>query len=276
MEINPEKVTAIIENFIRQKVMEYRRDGVVLGMSGGIDSAVVGTLACRALGAEKVLALLLPERDSSPSSKADALKVIEQLGISHREIPLTPVLTEIGIYRMLPLQMLGLRSIKESVTRDQHRRMREALHEMPFSAGLLGTKDLGKKQETLDAGNAYARIKHRTRMLMLYYVSDLENRLVLGTTNKSESMTGFVVKWGDNVADIEPIVPLYKTQVRQLAHYLNVPQIIIDKAPSPDLIPGVVDEFALGIDYATLDRILWSLEKGWKPDRIISDWGVSA
>ena len=276
MEINPEKVTAIIENFIRQKVMEYRRDGVVLGMSGGIDSAVVGTLACRALGAEKVLALLLPERDSSPSSKADALKVIEQLGISHREIPLTPVLTEIGIYRMLPLQMLGLRSIKESVTRDQHRRMREALHEMPFSAGLLGTKDLGKKQETLDAGNAYARIKHRTRMLMLYYVSDLENRLVLGTTNKSESMTGFVVKWGDNVADIEPIVPLYKTQVRQLAHYLNVPQIIIDKAPSPDLIPGVVDEFALGIDYATLDRILWSLEKGWKPDRIISDWGVTA
>lgn len=276
MEINPEQISAIIESFIRQKVMEYRREGVVLGMSGGIDSAVVGTLACRALGPDKVLALLLPERDSSPSSKIDALRVIDHLGISYREIPLTPILNEIGIYRMLPLQMLGLRSIKESVTRDQHRRMREALHEMPFSAGLLGTKDLGKKQETLDAGNAYARIKHRTRMLMLYYVSDLENRLVLGTTNKSESMTGFVVKWGDNVADIEPIVPLYKTQVRQLAQFLNVPQIIIDKAPSPDLIPGVVDEFALGIDYATLDRILLGLEKRWNPERIISEWGVTA
>lgn len=275
MEINPERVSTIIENFIRQNVIDFQRDGVVLGMSGGIDSAVVGTLAYRALGPDKVLALLLPERDSSPSSKADALKVIERLGISYREIPLTPVLNEIGIYQMLPLQMLGLRSIKEAVTRDQHRRMRDELHEMPFRAGLLGTKDLGKKQETLDAGNAYARIKHRTRMLMLYYVSDLENRLVLGTTNKSESMTGFVVKWGDNVADIEPIVPLYKTQVRQLAQYLKIPQIIIDKAPSPDLIPGVVDEYALGIDYTTLDRILWSLENGWNPDRIINEWGVT-
>ena len=112
------------------------------------------------------------------------------------------------------------------------------------------------------------------RMLILYYYADLENRLVIGTTNKSEAMTGFVVKWGDNVADIEPILPLYKTQVFQLARHLQVSPAIIAKPPSPDLIPGIVDELALGIEYAVLDRILWGLEHGWDESRICQEAGV--
>ena len=110
---------------------------------------------------------------------------------------------------------------------------------------------------------------------MLYFVADLENRLVVGTTNKSEAMSGFVVKWGDNVADIEPILPLYKTQVRQMASYVGVSQEIIDKAPSPDLLPGIVDEFALEIDYETMDKILWGLEQGWDRKKLISNNGTS-
>lgn len=276
MNINPEKVANKIENFIRQKVDEFQRDGVVLGMSGGIDSAVVGTLVTRALGAEKVLALLLPERDSSPESKADALLEIKRLGIAQREINLTPVLEAIGIYQLVPLQLLGVRKIKETVVSHQHHKHALGIGEMPFRAGLLGTRKLGSYQQMIDTGNAYARVKHRARMLTLYYTADLENRLVVGTTNKSEAMSGFVVKWGDNVADIEPIQPLYKTQVRQLAHYLGVSQKIIDKAPSPDLMPGIVDETALGIDYITLDIILWRLEQGWAANKIASEHQIES
>jgi NAD+ synthase len=243
-------------------------------MSGGIDSSLVGTLATRALGPDKILALLLPERDSSPDSKNDALKVIEELEIEYREINMTPILSKIGIYSLLALQFLGIRSIKETVVKESHRRYSEAIQEYPFKAGLLGTRNLGEKKDVINAGNAYTRAKHRLRLLMLYFVADVENRLVLGTTNKSESMTGFVVKWGDNVADIEPILPLYKTQVFQLSAYLGIDQAIIDKTPTPDLLPGIVDEFALGIDYETLDRILWSLERDWDHTRIEAEYTI--
>ncbi len=274
MHINCDLVCSQIEDFIRTKVNELQRDGVVLGMSGGIDSSLVGTLATRALGPDKVLALLLPERDSSPDSKTDALKVIKELNIEHREINLTPILSAIGIYKLMPLKFLGIRSIKEAVVKESHRRYTEAIGEYPFRAGLLGTRDLGQKKDVIDAGNAYTRAKHRVRLMMLYFVADRENRLVLGTTNKSESMTGFVVKWGDNVADIEPILPLYKTQMRQLSAHIGIHQDIMDKAPSPDLLPGIVDEFALGINYETLDKILWGLEQGWDPARIETTYGV--
>jgi len=275
MDINPTVVASKIEEFIRLQFDEFQRDGVILGVSGGVDSALTATLLVRALGADKVLALLLPERDSSPDSKTDAKKVIERLGIAHREVSIEPILSAMGIYKLAPLNILGVRKIKEAVVKQQHRSQSKKLGEMPFMAGLLGTREIGKTKGLIDAGNAYARAKHRARIMTLYYYADLENRLVIGTTNKSESMTGFVVKWGDNVADIEPILPLYKTQVWQLSSHLGVEQEIIDKAPSPDLLPGIVDETALGIEYLTLDKILWGLERGWDDGKIKETYGVT-
>jgi len=275
MQIDPAQVAERIEDFIRCQVDEFQRDGVLLGMSGGIDSAVVASLAARALGPEKVKVLLLPERDSSPDSKADALAEIERLGFQYQEVSLTPMLSAMGIYGLTPLRILGTRGLKAAIVQHQHGAQVEALGEMPFRAGLLGTRDLGEKKRLIDTGHGYTRVKHRMRLVTLYYVADLENRLVLGTTNKSESMTGFVVKWGDNVADIEPLLPLYKTQVRQLADYLGVSVKILNKAPSPDLIPGIVDELALGMDYVTLDKILWRLEQGWAMERIIETYQVT-
>ena len=276
LSIDPAQVAAQIEEFIRRKVDEFQRDGVVVAMSGGLDSSVVASLAVRALGAEKVQTLLLPERDSSPDSRTDALLEIERLGVAHREVNLTPMLAAMGIYGLVPLRMLGVRQLKAAVVQHQHHLQAEALGEMPFRAGLLGTRDLGDKKQLIDAGNAYGRVKHRMRMVALYYCADLENRLVLGTTNKSEASVGLVVKWGDNVADVEPLLPLYKTQVRQLARYLGVSDKIIDKAPSPDLIPGIVDSLALGIDYETMDKILWGLEQGWAAERVVQAMHVPA
>jgi NAD+ synthase len=276
MDINPAEITAKIEAFIRGKLEAFQREGAVLGMSGGLDSAVVCALLSRALGPEKVLALILPERDSSAQSKADALLEIKRLGVAYREINLTPILEAIGIYKLVPLHFLGIRQIKESVVQQQHRKLAEELGELPLRAGLLGTRDLGRQGHVLNSGLAYAHSKHRLRMVLLYYIAEQENRLVVGTTNKSEVMVGSLVKWGDNVADIELITPLYKTQVRQLAAYLGVTQKIIDKAPTADLMPGIVDEEALGVDYATLDTILWRLEQGWEPARIAAGYPISA
>jgi NAD+ synthase len=276
LQIDPALVAAQIEEFLRRQVDAYQRDGVVIGMSGGLDSSVVASLAARALGPEKVLALLLPERDSSPESRTDALLEIERLGVEHREMDLTPMLTAMGIYKLMPLHVLGVRSLKAAIVQQQHRLQAEAVGEMPFRAGLLGTRDLGDEKKLIDTGNAYSRVKHRMRMVTLYYHADLENRLVLGTTNRSEAAVGFVVKWGDNVADVEPLLHLYKTQVRQLARYLGVSETIMDKAPSPDLIPGIVDGLALGLDYETMDRILWGLDRGWAPDRVARALRVTA
>jgi NAD+ synthase len=276
MQIEPAQVAAQLEEFIRRQVDELQREGAVVAMSGGIDSAVVASLAARALGPEKVKALLLPERDSSPDSKIDALLEIKRLGLRYEEVSLTPMLSAMGIYGLTPLRILGVRSLKAAIVQQQHRAQAEALGEMPFRAGLLGTRDLGDKKHLIDTGNAYTRVKHRMRMTTLYYHADLENLLVLGTTNKSESMTGFVVKWGDNVADAEPLLPLYKTQVRQLARYLGVAAKILEKPPSPDLIPGIVDGLALGMDYETLDKILWGLEVGSTTERMVETLQVTA
>ena len=262
MEIDAASVATRIEEFIRRELDAHKRDGAVIGVSGGIDSSLVGTLLVRALGPERVLALVLPERDSSPRSRADALREVERLGVAHREIDLTPVLEALGVYNLLHLGVLPGRRTKEGVVAWQHRRHTGEGGETPFRSGLVGTRGMGGDQRFVDRGLTYSRVKPRLRMLTLYYVAEQENRLVVGTTNRSEYMTGFFVKSGDGATDIEPILPLYKTQVRQLAAYLGVPDVIVCKAPSPDLLPGIVDEAALGIDYETLDRVLDGLERG--------------
>jgi NAD+ synthase len=260
--IDAPAVAARIEDFIRRELDAHARDGAVVGISGGVDSAVVGTLLVRALGPERVLALTLPERDSSPQGRADALRVVERLRVGRREIDLTPALDALGVYDLLHLDVLPGRRVKEGVVAWQHRHHTGEGGETPFRSGLVGTRSRGKDQRFVDRGLAYSRVKPRLRMLALYYVAEQENRLVVGTTNRSEYMTGFFVKSGDGATDIEPILGLYKTQVRQLAAHLGVPDEIVGKSPSPDLLPGITDEDALGIDYETLDRILDGLERG--------------
>ena len=274
MDIDARLLADRIQEFIRRQMDTLQRDGAVLGMSGGIDCAVVAALLVRAIGPDSVLALILPERDSDPRSRTDALREIERLGVAYREVDLTSILKPVGVYGALPLGVLGARRLKESAVRWRHRGQTAAAGETPFRQGLLGTRGLGKGKGVVDAGLAYARAKHRARLLVLYYFAELENRLVAGTTNRSEAMTGFVVKWGDNVADIEPILPLYKTQVRQLAAYLGVPADIIHKAPTPDLLPGIDDEMALGVDYETLDRILEGLDGGGDAAQVASACAV--
>ena len=133
-----------------------------------------------------------------------------------------------------------------------------------FIANLEGSND-----KEISRGIAFYRIKHRIRSTILFYYSELYNYLLVGCANKSEWFTGFFVKYGDSIADIMPIISLYKTQVFGMAKYLGLPDYLLEKAPSPDLIPGLNDEEALGISYKKLDLILACIEKGYPVDKII-------
>jgi len=146
--------------------------------------------------------------------------------------------------------------------------------EHPFSASMVGVK--GKEFGSFLCHKvAYYRIKHRMRMILLYYYGELENRLVVGAANKSEYEIGYFVKHGcDDATDIMPLINLYKTQVRDLARYLNIPSRIIEKPPSPDILPGIIDEEAIGIPYEKLDLILAALERGWEGSEITRVLGI--
>jgi len=269
MEIDPEKLILSFKNFIRVHVENLEREGTILGLSGGVDSAVVAVLCKKAVGAEKTIALIMPDKDSEREHIKDALSFAYKLGIKTKLINITPYLKRLGAYKLFPLNKFPLlRKIKGKLVKKAYGFYEGKTGESPFSASISGFRDK-EFSVYLKKSNAYYRIKHRMRMLLLYLYGELENRLVVGAANKSEYKIGFFVKHGcDHAADIVPLLNLYKTQVRKLAKHLNVPSRIIRKAPSPDLIPGITDEEAIGIPYEKLDLVLLALENAWEDSEI--------
>jgi NAD+ synthase len=264
MKIKPEEVSLSLENFIKEYMEKLERDGVILGLSGGIDSAVLAVLCKRAVGPERTLGLIMPEKDSEEEHIQDALDFGKRLGIETRLINMTPHLKKLGIYKFAPLSAVPFsRKLRGFLIKKLIHYYEGRTGEHPFSASMVGLK--GKEFGSFISHKvAYYRIKHRMRMVFLYYYGELENRLVVGAANKSEYEIGYFVKHGcDDASDIMPLINLYKTQVRDLARYLNIPSRIIEKPPSPDILPGVIDEEAIGIPYEKLDLILLALKKGW-------------
>ena len=250
---------------LRDKVNLLNRDGVILGLSGGLDSTVCAYIAVEALGKDKVFALFMPDRDSNPQSERDAFATSKILGIELREINLSPILSKIGVYSLEPLSLLAPlipRKIKEKYTIGKYNRLK-GIEESTFLRILKNEGDLELRKSV-----AYYSIKHRLRMVLLYYWAEIKNYAVLGCCNKTEKLTGFFIKHGDSASDIDLISHLYKTQVRELAKFLRIPEKIINKVPSPDLIPGVTDEFALKLSYDVLDKILYGIEKDMKNEEI--------
>ncbi|MBN2335040.1 NAD+ synthase [Candidatus Bathyarchaeota archaeon] len=124
--------------------------------------------------------------------------------------------------------------------------------------------------DKISSGNIRARV----RMMVAYNYANKQRRMVMGTSNKTELLTGFFTKYGDGGVDLMPLADLYKTQLRQLARYLEIPENIIKKPPSPGFYPGHTDEAELGIDYATLDLILYSLSEGTETQKIAEDLNI--
>jgi NAD+ synthase len=261
-----------IRNYVS---LNSAKGGVVLGLSGGIDSAVVAALCQRALGSEKTLALIMPDKDSKEDHMKDALNYARELNIRTVHIDMSPYLKKLGVYQLFVLNKIPLiGKIKGILTKWAYDFYKKKTGETPFSASIRGFKNK-KYRSLLKKSNAYYRIKHRLRMVLLYLHAELENRLVIGAANKTEGKIGFFVKHGcDDAADVMPILNLYKTQVRQLARYLKVPSKIIEKAPSPDIIPGMDDEEAIGMPYGRLDFVLLALENGLENKQVSEVLGI--
>jgi len=264
---SPEKFVNIAVDFIRRKVKEMERDGVIFGISGGVDSACIAGICSLSLPKKRILGLLLPEKHSSPDTLGDSKAVAEKFGINTKIVDITSILEIIGSYKLVPAPLTKNRKLAENIIKWGYKSVPKS--KKPFYRHLVGVKDFAFRGPT-----AYYRIKHRIRMVLLYYYAEQYNYLVVGTSNRTEALTGFFVKYGDSAADIMPIMSLYKEEVFKLAGYLNVPLKIIKKSPSPDLIPGITDELALGMKYSTIDKILKGIDADKEIKKIAKESNV--
>ena len=258
-------------SFIQQQTIEMKRDGIVIGLSGGIDSALSTELCVKALGKERVFGLILPETDSDPISAKYAEKQAKKLDIKTETIDITSTLEGFGTYekrnkvikRVFP-EYNDKYKFKITLPADLLSKDAYNFFTLKIDDGKGNVKSTRLNKETLNGIVAATDTKQRTRMMHLYHYAEMKNYLVCGTTNKSEAMQGFFVKYGDGGVDIEPLAHLYKIQVYQLSEHLDVIQEIIDRAPSPDTFSFQVsdEEFYFRIPYDKLDPLLYAWENG--------------
>mgnify|MGYP001282624951 FL=1 len=223
LHIEPKVAELVLTKFLENEIGKAGFSKAVLGLSGGIDSALSCYLVAKALGPENVLALRLPHKVSSSESLAHADLVIEALGIRSETVEITGMVESLA---------------DASPDMNAHRK-----------------------------GNVMAR----ARMTIIFDRSLRESALVIGTSNKTELMLGYGTIFGDLASAVNPIGDLYKTQVRQLSRALGVPDIIIDKAPSADLMPGQTDEDDFGFTYEWVDQLLYlMLDERYSPDEAVA------
>ncbi|MCK5304232.1 MAG: NAD(+) synthase [Candidatus Heimdallarchaeota archaeon] len=245
-----------IEGFIKESMLKLNRDGAVLGLSGGLDSAVTATLTVRSLGSDKVHLLNLPERDSKPIHQHHAKLLAKDLGVKLKTKSLTPILRSANIYRLIPLNFIPFRKLRAKAY--------EYARSKFFADGsdkILETRLQPKANSWIAKGNSMAVTKHRMRMVKIYQYADQHNLMVIGAANKTEWLTGTFCKWGvDHCADIMPVIHIYRSHLEEIAKYLEIPEIIQNKPPDPDVLPGMPDKEELVGETAVVDQILFSLE----------------
>jgi len=241
LRIDCEAETERICSFIHRQAGDMRKGGAVVGLSGGIDSALSAELCVRALGKDKVLGLILPEKESSPVSAEYAGKHARKMGIACETFDITRTLDAFGVYESRDNVIRSVfpdyeSSWKSKIALPTDLLSRDALSYFTLKVqdGAGNVRSARLNNQSLRGIVAATNVKQRTRMVSLYHYAERENYLVCGTTNRSEAVQGFFVKYGDGGVDIEPLQHLYKAQVYQLAEHLGVIREIIERAPSPD------------------------------------------
>lgn len=229
LRIDYKEISQNIQTFISDSVNKSCVDGVIIGLSGGLDSTVIAYLTAKALPKEKILFMSLPDHQITPKIDIDDAKIVsDDLGIKLISIDITDI------------------------------------HNI-FSKNL--------KKNRFAEGNLIARI----RMSLLYYMSNLENRIVIGTSDRSELLMGYFTKHGDGGSDILPIGGLYKTQVRELGKYLKIPETILEKKSSPHLWKNQTAEEEMGLQYETIDTVLnLTIDRNYPFDDVVNIIGDSS
>jgi NAD+ synthase len=247
-----------------------RRKGAVIGISGGIDSSVTLALAVKAIGAEKVLGIMLPEKDSSPESKELAIKLAEKFKIKTLEEDITGALDGFGCYKRRDEAVVTV--FPEYNSFDYKMKIginQSGLNQfLPPVFSLTIIDHEGNEKSKILPVKEYLQIvaasnfKQRCRMSMLYYHAERLHYAMIGTPNKHEVEQGFFVKHGDGGADIMPIAHLYKSQVYQIAEYFGIPQEIINRTPTSDTYSAeqTQEEFFFQMPYLEMDLIWYGME----------------
>jgi NAD+ synthase len=284
LDIDPEQVTDEIVERLRTAIgKELRRKGAVVGLSGGIDSTVTCALCARALGPERVLAVLMPEADSDPGTLDLSRSAADSLGVESVVEEITPILEALGCYKRRDdavrkvIPEFGtdwkMKIVLPSVTESDALRVFSLVVESPD----------GESRKVRLPADPYLEIvattnfKQRTRKMLEYYHADRLNYAVAGTPNRLEYDQGFFVKNGDGAADVKPIAHLYKTQVYALAEQLGVPESIRTRPPTTDTysLPQSQEEFYFSLPYREMDLCLYAHNQGLAPEAVADAVGLA-
>lgn len=268
LEIDCVAVSGHIEGALRRVVArQLQRRGAVVAVSGGVDSAVCAALAARALDPKRVLALLLPERDSSPDSSARGKKLCDTLGIRYELTDISPMLDALGCYRRRDEAIRKLFPEYDSSHRQKIAVADNLLGQdrVNYFNLIIESPD-GRQQKKRMPLKIYLQVvaatnmKQRTRKLLEYYHAERLNYAVIGTPNRLEYDLGFFVRGGDGLADVKPVAHLYKTQVYALAGYLEIPEEIRSQPPSTDTysLPQTQEEFYFALSHEQMDLLLYA------------------
>ncbi len=262
-----EKYVDSLSNFLHDEILgKFHKRGAIIGLSGGIDSTVTMALCVKALSSEKILGLTMFEKESDQHNKSLIDKISETYNIHIQNIDITSILDSFGVY-----------SNREKIVKNRfpdfnsNCKYRIVVPPNFNSVGMPYLEILDDKNEQHKikisssdflALTSATSIKHRVRMTLLYYYAEKNNLSVIGTTNKSEYLQGYCVKYGDGGSDIEPLVNLYKSQVYQIGNFMNINQDIMNNAASPDVwsYRTTDEEFFYTVPYDIVDLILYSRE----------------
>jgi len=285
LRIDASQASKRIEAAVRDQVLgTLRRRGAVVGMSGGIDSSVVAALCVRALGKERVVGLLMPERDSSDDALRLGRMLADHLGIRHVVENIAPALAGLGCYdRQLEAIRMAVPEYGEGW------RCKLTIPSLLEGDRLNITKltvadPQGSQRTVRMPPAAYLQMvaatnfKQRARKMMEYYHADRLNYAVAGTPNLLEYDQGFFVKQGDGAADFKPIAHLYKTQVYALAEHLGVPEEIRRRPPTTDTfsLSQTQEEFYFALPYQGMDLCLWAHDHGTPAAEVAAALGLTA
>jgi len=277
-------VDQLLERLQNQVYKDLKRQGAVVGTSGGIDSAVVAALCARAFGKDKMLGVLMPDKDSSPESTKLGEELARTFGYEHVIENVTAGLEGAGCYRRRDEAMARIfpeykPGWKAKIVLPTNILEKSQLNIFRLSItppnGQPQTKRLPLKEylQIVAASN----MKQRIRMITLYYHAERLNYAVIGTGNKNEHDQGFFVKYGDGGADCKPIAHLFKTQVFQLAEYLGVPEGIRSRTPTTDTYPDeqTQEEFFFGLKFLTMDLLWLGKEQGYPRAEVAQVMGLT-